>query len=345
MKLINPLILAISISLFIVTGCSKDSIADATTDFPFTTQKVMALVYDQLLDGKSLKGLDNTPYNPIGFCRAGDTLFIANRAGDSGLIIVRISTNEVIKKLTSWEFNGVTEKFDFDVMDVTVNNQFIFVVNRSSRIDVFNRNNYSYVTTIGKTGWQTSSLLQCESADLVGDKLFIRDKHRIKVVRLEDCTPENRFKVPIFSESQDSTAANNGFAIETVRSFQGNAYVTDFVQSKIFVISADSVQTKGEKLKFLHSYTLPYKPIGIDFYEGDAFVTCNNNQILRMDLKTGEIKERFASFAGNVPLGITSRICFVDNNFYLGGVSGSATLTNGTIKQGKVAFMEFSELE
>lgn len=346
MKLIRLLIPTFSALLFLITGCSKEDKEEITNNFPFTTQEVMALVYGQTLDGQTLKGLDNTPYNPIGFCCSGDTLFIANQAGEaSGLIVVRISTNEVLKKMTSWQYNGTTEVFDNAVMDVAVNNQFIFVVNRSSRIDMFRRDDYTYVTTIGRTGWQQSSLLQCESADLVGDKLFIRDKHRIKVVRLEDCTPENRFKVPIFAESQDSTAPNNGFALESVRTHEGKVYVTDFVTSKIFVIEAESVQTKGEKLKFLRSYTLPSQPLGLDFYQGDLFVTCNNKQIIRLNPETGEIKERFSSFAGGNTWGITSRIRFVNDQFYLGGVSGGANLTNGIIKQGKVMFMEFSELD
>lgn len=46
-------------------------------------------------------------------------------------------------------YNGKTEKFDNQVMDVAVSSDYIFVVNRSSRIDLFRRNDYSYVTTIG----------------------------------------------------------------------------------------------------------------------------------------------------------------------------------------------------
>ena len=86
--------------------------------------------------------------------RSGDTLFIANRAeGSDGVWVVRASTGELLYSLTGWTYNGKNEKFDNQVMDVAVSSDYIFVVNRSSRIDLFRRNDYSYVTTIGRTGW------------------------------------------------------------------------------------------------------------------------------------------------------------------------------------------------
>lgn len=89
-----------------------------------------------------------------------------------------------------------------------------------------------------RTGWQSSSLLQCEAAEVAGDKLFIRDKQKIKVVQISDCTPENRFKVPVFAQNTDSTSSNNGFNLESVARHEGLIYVSDYETSRILVIGS-----------------------------------------------------------------------------------------------------------
>lgn len=71
-----------------------------------------------------------------------------------------------------------------------------------------------------------------------GDKLFIRDKQKIKVVQISDCTPENRFKVPVFAQNTDSTSSNNGFNLESVARHEGLIYVSDYETSRILVIGS-----------------------------------------------------------------------------------------------------------
>lgn len=164
--------------LLTFAACDKNNMPG----FGFTTDSILTLTFEKELDAAAI-GVGTQSYNPVGMRRSGDTLFIANRAdGSDGVRIVRASTGELLYSLTGWTYDGKAEKFDNQVMDVAVNSDYIFVVNRSSRIDMFRRNDYTYVTTIGRTGWQSSSLLQCESAEVAGDKLFIRDKQKIKVV-------------------------------------------------------------------------------------------------------------------------------------------------------------------
>lgn len=226
-------------------------------------------------------------------------------------------------------------------MDVAVSSDYIFVVNRSSRIDLFRRNDYSYVTTIGRTGWQSSSLLQCEAAEVAGDKLFIRDKQKIKVVQISDCTPENRFKVPVFAQNTDSTSSNNGFNLESVARHEGLIYVSDYETSRILVIDPATVAVKGEPVRFLRSYRMPNKPLSMGFFQNEMYVVCANNCIVRVDLRTGKELGSYSSFAGGVGLGIPGRLLFHNDTFYLAGRNANAP----RLIQGKVMFVEISELD
>lgn len=326
--------------LLLFSGCSKDTII--VQEYPsYTTQQILSLTHQQQVDSSTISGLNAYKYNPVSTRCSGDTLFIANRADNAdGVIIIRASTGEVLKFLTEWTYQGQIEKFDKQVIDVAVNTDYIFVVNRSSRIDMFSRKDYSYITTIGKTGWESSSLLQCESMEIAGDKLFIRDKHKVKVVSLTDCIPANRFKVPIFAVNQDSTSANNGFRLETVARHNQLIYVSDYETSKILVIDPATISEKNKPVGFIRSYRFTSKPLSMDFYKDEMYVVCDNNTIVRLDLNTNKVINTFSSYAGGKSLGSPGRICFAGENFYL---CSRNTVSN--LQQGQVMYVEISELD
>lgn len=319
-----------------ITGCEK---AEIIRPFQIITDSILTFKQNELLDGQSIVGISGKPYNPVGVRQSGDTLFIANRAdGADGVWVVRASTGELLKELTEWTFQGKKEMFDNQVIDVAVNSNYIFVVNRSSRIDMFRRSDYSYVTTIGKTGWQWSSLLQCEAAEAVGDKLFIRDKHRVKVVNIADCTPENRFKVPIFAQSVDSTTHNNGFHVESLIEHNGLIYVSDYESYAIYVINPANVVIKDEPIQFVHSYHFTAKPLGMDFFNGRLYVVCANKRIVSIDPQVGTDLCEYTSFAYGLSWNDPGRICFVGNEFYL----LSRYASNPWLKKGEMSYVEIS---
>lgn len=331
------------IVMSVFTACKDDEpkkiVIDAAPILGYNTDSILTLVFNKELDASSL-GLDDKAYNPVGMRRCGDTLFIANRAdGNDGVLIVNVEKNEVIYNLTGWTFEGKEEKFDNQIMDVAVNKDYIFVVNRSSRIDMFRRDDYSYITTIGRTGWEHSSLLQCESAEVVGDKLFIRDKHHVKVVLLSDCKPENRFKVPVFAQNTDSTSKNNGFRLETVSCHKGLVYVSDYESSSILVINPSSVTDENKKINFLRSYRTKSKPLSMGFYNDEMYVICDNKTISIIDIESGNEIKTFSSLAGGVGLATPGRIIFYDDDFYITQQKAEKSFING-----KVMYIEKSEL-
>lgn len=321
-----------------ITGCDK---SENNNPYQFTTDSLLTFRLTKLLDEQSINGIAGKAYNPVGVRQSGDTLFIANRAdGADGVWVVRASTGELLKDLTEWTYQGQKEVFDNQVIDVAVNSNYIFVVNRSSRIDMFRRSDYSYVTTIGKTGWQSSPLLQCEAAEAVGNKLFIRDKHRVKVVRLEDCTPENRFKVPIFAQSVDSTTQNNGFHVESLIEQNGLVYVSDYESYAIYVIDPQSVTVKDEPVRFIRSYRFAAKPLGMDFYKGRLYVVCADKSIVCVDPQTGKSLGRYTGFATGISWDDPARIYFVGNEFYL----LSRYANKPWLKKGEMSFVEISHI-
>lgn len=313
--------------LLCLAGCKKD--------FSFHSLSIGALEMEKEYSYANLGLSGVSEYNPVSTKISGDTVFIANNAADfCGVVVLKKSTGEVIKHLTEWTFNGATEKFDSQVVDVAVNGTMLFVVNRSSRIDVFDRFDFSYITTIGKTGWQTSSLLQCEAADVAEGRLFIRDKQKIVVVNLEDCTPANRFKVPNFIVSSDSTASNNGFNLEGVAAYQGLVYVSDFERSRILVVDPKSATEKNGKLAFKRSIITESKPLSFSFCNGSIFVVCQNSSIVQLDAKSGAMQATYTSFANAVEWTNPGRLFFDGESFYMNS-SKSATpyLKSGVFKE------------
>lgn len=174
-----------------------------------------------------------------------------------------------------------------------------------------------------------------------GDKLFIRDKQKIKVVQISDCTPENRFKVPVFAQNTDSTSSNNGFNLESVVRHEGLIYVSDYETSRILVIDPATVAVKGEPVRFLRSYRMPNKPLSMGFFQNEMYVVCANNCIVRVDLRTGKELGSYSSFAGGVGLGNSRTPLFHNDTFYLAGRNANAS----RLIQGKVMFVEISELD
>lgn len=177
----HNILTVLGVLLLTFAACDKNS----APGFSFTTDSILTLTFDKELDA-AFVGVGTQNYNPVGMRRSGDTLFIANRAeGSDGVWVVRASTGELLYSLTGWTYNGKNEKFDNQVMDVAVSSDYIFVVNRSSRIDLFRRNDYSYVTTIGRTGWQSSSLLQCEAAEVAVINCSSVTNRRLKWCRFQ----------------------------------------------------------------------------------------------------------------------------------------------------------------
>lgn len=333
---INIWTLALScIILASFNSCSNDD------DIKIT--KILKIKFEQSIDSNFVKPLASKSYNPVSMRKSGDTLFIANRAdGADGVLILKESTGELIKHLTSWKFNGVEEFFDKQVIDVEVTPTLILVVNRSSRIDIFNRNDYSYITTIGTSNWENSSLLQCESAVVVGDKIFIRDKQWVKVVRQEDCTPQNRFNVPTFAQTVDSTKHNIGFNLESIATYKKMVYVTDYESSKIYVINPSVVKVKGQKIPFVRSipFSTSNRPLSLNFYNDLLFVTCSNQSILKVDPKTGKILDSITQLSGDKTLINPGRIFFDGNKVYI----SSSSANTPWLKKGEMTNVEFKFL-
>lgn len=326
------------LALLFVSSCSEEV---NQPDYKIEVTKLLKIKMDKSIDAAFIKGLSGINYNPVSMRKRGDTLFIANRAdGSDGVLIVRESTGELLKVLTSWKYNGTDEFFDNQVIDVEVTPNLILVVNRTSRIDLFNRKDYSYITTIGTGKWWTSSLLQCESAVVVDDKIFIRDKQQVKVVRLADCTPENRFKVPNFAQNTDSTTQNNGFNLQSITAYKKKVYLTDFESGKILVIHADSVKGNGAAIPFLHSFRLSSgnRPLGLNFYDGFLFVTCSNQTILKLDADTGEVLDTITEISGFGPVVTPGRLFFDGKYAYL----SSRYATSSWLKRTEMVYVEFN---
>lgn len=329
------IVTAASVATAVLPACTKDP------DYSMRTDSLLRIRYEKSIDAASITGLGELAYNPVSLRQSGDTLFIANRAdGADGVLVVRESTGQLIKALTSWQYQGQTETFDAQTIDVEVSSTLIFVVNRSSRIDIFNRADYSYLTTIGTSQWWTSALLQCESAVLAGNLLFVRDKHQVKAIRVEDCTAANRMKVPVYAQNTDSTSANNGFNLETIVRYDGLVYVSDFENRCILVIDPKTVQS-GSSIGFVRSYRFDTKPLAMNFYKKQLFVTFADKTIRSFDPETGAEINRFTAFAGGTSWNDPGRIFFDGDRLYM----TSRYPSSSWLVAGEMTYIEITHAE
>lgn len=331
---ISKYIILLMAVIVTTTACKKE--------FSFNTNSVDVLEVTKEFTAADLGLTEGETFNPVAVRSMGDTLMVANNgAGFYGVVILKKSTGEIIKKLSEWDFNNSIEKFDNQIMDVCLGSDKLFVVNRSSRIDVFNIKNFSYITTIGKTGWQSSSLLQCESADVAGKQLFIRDKHKIVVVNLDDCTPANRFKVPNFIATSDSTSQNNGFNLQHVVSHKGKVYISDYEKSRILVVDPKSASEKNGKLSYGKSIITKNKPLSFSFCGNDIFIVCANNTIEQIDLKSGKSIGTVSSFATAKNWINPGNLLFDGDEFYL----NSRNTTTAFMKKGVLSSIEITTVK
>ena len=82
----------------------------------------------------------------------GDTLFVANtNAADRSVLLLNLTTGELIGRIDSWVRKGVKETFNAEIGDMAVSDRYIFVGMYNSRINIFDRRTLQFVNAIGRS--------------------------------------------------------------------------------------------------------------------------------------------------------------------------------------------------
>lgn len=115
----------------------------------------------------------------------GDTLFVANtNAADRSVLLLNLTTGELIGRIDSWVRKGVKETFNAEIGDMAVSDRYIFVGMYNSRINIFDRRTLQFVNAIGRSdgkwGDDIYSMTHCYGLRECGERLMVRDKNTIR---------------------------------------------------------------------------------------------------------------------------------------------------------------------
>ncbi|MGL4827043.1 MAG: hypothetical protein ACRC24_06145 [Vibrionaceae bacterium] len=122
--------------------------------------------------------------------RYNNRLYISQNANPGKVVIVDISTKQVIGEIT-----GITADYN-EVSELYIRNNLLYVVSRYSHIvEIFDLDNdHQHVTTIGNS----KDLHRAQAVVANDDYVFVTDAlEKIKIFSQQDVTAENSTKVPV----------------------------------------------------------------------------------------------------------------------------------------------------
>ncbi|QZE12831.1 hypothetical protein K4L44_09545 [Halosquirtibacter laminarini] len=220
----------------------------------------------------------------------GDLMLIGNRSKSSyGVDVQNIKTGEVLHHFYSWETKDSRDTIKSLVSDMAMNEKYIFLLQNTSKIDVFSKTGYQYVTTIGTGKWNFTNkgLIAGNGLFLHNDQLFVRDREKISVFNvgsLEDVAPGELAWVAF-----SATLPQNNYIVQFA-SYKGRIFFTDVVNKCLYSFE-DKVYHQGEKIVIDKRIDLDVEPWGICLVDGDIVISAKNDKFYQLVDASGNIEE------------------------------------------------------
>lgn len=212
----------------------------------------------------------------------GDTLFVANNA-DSSLLVIDANSERVLRTVKQWSFNGEQHRFESTIEAIVPSGDRLYVAERQSRIHCFSLLSWEYVGCIGNGNWW-NDVFQAQAATAVNGFVFARDKDgKISLYRETDVTPENYQNVRRYCQSAGIGATNNNFATHCMRlDGQGHILLTDYNNKQIYTLDAEKAvnMENGASIDIAELTLTPdFAPTGMDITPDFYFVAGGNRAI------------------------------------------------------------------
>ena len=240
----------------------------------------------------------------------GDTLFVANtNAADRSVLLLNLTTGELIGRIDSWVRKGVKETFNAEIGDMAVSDRYIFVGMYNSRINIFDRRTLQFVNAIGRSdgkwGDDIYSMTHCYGLRECGERLMVRDKNTIRGYWIYEAVTEPAFRVPWIGKVKVPEGVGYDYQarIHGMAEYDGRMYLTDWYNKSVQVFTPSKMEIVfGEETHITSDAVFKYddiQPLGLLAYGGELLMSVQKSgKIQRYDPETGDLLGVLAEFPG-----------------------------------------------
>lgn len=231
---------------------------------------------------------------------SGDTVFVAafDSTSNSGVFLFSQETGERIGEITSWD-NGKTT-FTENVTCVAVDAKYIYIGEKSSRVDVFKRSDLSHYSTVGTGAWwgdEKKKMVHSFGIAAMDSLLYVRDKSSIRVFPQEYIRPETAWNVPLYAKVEALPTNTVPYGIVSVKN---TVVATDFDLRALLILHNDSIQEAAFTVMPMDTIPLTARPFGITVHKDEFLVTLDNGTMESRSTQDGSLLQIYASIEGHV---------------------------------------------
>lgn len=249
-------------------------------------------------------GIDTAEFKMGTVATDGKMVYIVNnKMGNFSILVYNIETKKVVKTIKEWTFNGVSEKFMNEIRSLYIANGKLYATNIRYRVDVFNTENFEFITTLGSgrflfdadgTQPNPNGLLASYSVVVTGGKVFIRDKTRLITFLESDVTPANYKKAPIFAAAVSTYFNSNDASLDIPMAVtpDGNVVISARNQKKLVFIDTKMV-TKENGNWIDEARSVSNLPAAVEAVVAtkDAYLMLMDGKIYKYTIATKVLKE------------------------------------------------------
>lgn len=269
------------------------------------------------LDYAVLPEATSATFRPKDVYVYGDTLYVVNDANNNySLEVFSIAEGNVthLESIREWTEKDRTKTFGGRSNGVVRANDRIYVTHEGSRTEIFDANDFQFITCIGNGNWGTDITQTVHAFDPVLYKgvVMIRDKRYIDFVQERTVYPGETMFIFARTENLGEESGTYGMAVDERT---GLLYSTH-PSKRIDILTPDDIR---ERTILERTGQLPYKnnPYALDFYKGRMFVSSNGSEkFCDVNPETGDIIKNHTAI-GDITLQAPEKFCIRRSTLFI----------------------------
>ncbi len=264
-----------------------------------------------------IPGATTATFRPKDVYAYGDTLYVLNDADNHfSLEIFNIANGgkKHIGSIKKWKEDNNEKTFGGRPNGIIRANGKIYITHEGSRTEIFDANDYQFITCIGNGKWGTSLTQTVHAFDvtLYNGLVMIRDKRYVDFAEEQSISSGSIQYIYARSENLGETSGTYGMAMND----RNGLLYTTHPSRRIDILSPADIR---ECATLKRTKQLPYKngPYALDFYQGRMFVSSNGNEkFCEVNPDTGEIIKDLTTI-GSVTLQAPEKFCIRRNTLFI----------------------------
>lgn len=282
-------------SRYVIEDPELDAL-DGGLDFHFNTEKIQDVrkgtPLEFTLSYEDIPGATAETFRPKDICADDHRVYVLNDADNAWSIEVFKEMNGTLTHLHSlkeWQHNGNTQTFLGQPKGITVGNGKLYVVNVSSRVDVFDTNTFDFITAIGNGSWGDGTTQIVHGMEVIakGDRVVVRDKKRLNFYMEEDILAANYQNIPRIAQSIYMGEAMENYGSDM--DINGIVYTSHDNSRKIYKYDPRVVRV-SQTLQPAATFNMAQKPVDVVCFGNRVLVSQTSApRLAEIDPQTGSI--------------------------------------------------------